>query len=113
MKKTLLLLLLVPMLNGCGLAMLVKDSENRDKLNQLEVGMSKQQVIEIMGNPYRREAYSNTEYLLYATDRWNRSSDDAYAFTPIAIENGKVVGWGSNYFQKQKERIEADININK
>ena len=60
MKKFILLSLAV-ILSGCG------EEQNRKNLNLLEVGMTKVQVLEIMGEPYRREAQDNNEWLLYPT----------------------------------------------
>ncbi len=86
---------------------------NRNKLDKLEVGMTKEQVKGVMGQPYKREAYGGVEYWLYLTDHpgYNQIPDDS-SYTPIAFVNGKVDGWGRNYYQERKHRIEADININ-
>jgi outer membrane protein assembly factor BamE (lipoprotein component of BamABCDE complex) len=77
---------------------------------KLQVGMSRIEVMAIMGQPQRREAYEKVEFLIYRTD-W-AGTTESQNFTPVAIVNDKVVGWGRNYYdQTTRSKIEADINI--
>jgi outer membrane protein assembly factor BamE (lipoprotein component of BamABCDE complex) len=92
---------------GCGL---VTANRNRDALLSLQVGMSRDEVINMMGQPSKREAYGSTEYLLYKTDTTGQS--ERADFTPVAITNGKVVGWGRNYYENAvRSKIDADITV--
>jgi outer membrane protein assembly factor BamE (lipoprotein component of BamABCDE complex) len=101
---------------GCGTPHMMKTVSARNNLQYLETGMTKDQVKNLMGTPYKTEAYVNIEYWLYQTEGEDlfvgghgyKSDRD---FTPVAFENGQVIGWGRNFYQKQKERIEADISI--
>jgi outer membrane protein assembly factor BamE (lipoprotein component of BamABCDE complex) len=119
MRYIALILTCVIMISGCGVSRGITATSSRNKLNQIEIGMSKDQVSKIMGAPYKREAYSGVEYWLYITE-WDgtgilapASSPVDSELTPIAFVDGKVDGWGRNYYIKQKERIEADIRVNK
>ena len=88
---------------------------NRRKLNMLDLGMGKSQVIKIMGDPYINETYKQPDggslvALFYLTD------DSVWPplYTPIVFENGKVIGWGRNFYEdrvKMKVDVKQDINI--
>ena len=85
---------------------------NRVSLTQLDLGMSKEEVLEIMGtetyegddgdinNPFRTEVFqmeedSVVEVLYYYTDKKN--NDKAITdeeLTPIVFKNGRLIGWG-------------------
>jgi outer membrane protein assembly factor BamE (lipoprotein component of BamABCDE complex) len=78
---------------------------------ELQVGMSRQQMLSLMGNPYRREVYGDDEFLIYETNHW-AGIDSSERFTPVHLKNGKVMGWGRNYYDDAiRSKVEADINI--
>jgi len=64
----------------------------------LQPGMSKQQVLAVLGPPRGREVYQKyndvmVEYLIY--DHFQRYEDK----TPICFINNKIVGWGKTFYQ--------------
>ncbi len=61
MKTATLILLGLLFISGCGAMKGIEASINRDKMNSLEVGMSKDEVRKIMGKPYKREIYQSQE----------------------------------------------------
>jgi len=90
-------------------------SQNRQRLSELEVGMSRESAMETMGafqkrtqsgsrlnNPYRTETArvdtgGTATLLWYYTDLKNDDgaiTDDE--LTPVVLENGEVIGWGSS-----------------
>lgn len=90
--------------------------QNRDNLLELNVGQTKDQVIAIMGKPYKTEMYVSegvsTEFWLYLTEGKGmdgRKLSDSN-FTPLAIENGVLKGWGRNYYDNTL-RVKKDITI--
>ena len=102
MKKVIVMSMVAVFLTGCYLYSL-QAPRNRDNLNKLEVGMTKEQILQIMGKPYRREAEGQDEWLLYVTEApLQRDSD----LTPLLIEDGKLVGWGKNYWTTKEQRYE-------
>ena len=111
MKKLICLFVAVVLLSGCGVTRGIVAGTNRSKLNSLEMGMTKDQVLALMGKPYKREAYEGVEYWLYETEWISDGVTTDEELTPIAFKNGKVDGWGRNYYQDRKKRVEADINI--
>ena len=86
-------------------------ARNQEAISRLALGMSKDDVITIMGtysaqtkngfllNPMKAESFTVGadvyETLLYATSphSWFAAVNDSQA-TPVVLKNGKVVGWG-------------------
>lgn len=77
---------------------------NNSKIMSLQLGQTRGAVIEMMGEPEKREAYQTKsgeiEFLFYRTEAWDGraalSSDDQ--FTPIAFSSGILQGWGQNFY---------------
>ncbi len=90
--------------------------QNRENMLKLNIGQTKNQVLSLMGKPYKTEMYviagEPVEFWLYLTegkdidDRTLRDSN----FTPLAFENGVLKGWGRNYYDSTL-RIKKDITI--
>jgi len=93
---------------------------NNSNMAKLSLGMLKEKVIEIMGVPDRTEAYQldkPTELMFYRTHSCddNLKDQDGF-FTPVAIQDGKISGWGMSYYDqaiKLKYEIKNDITIKK
>ena len=114
MKGPACLLILSLFFSGCTSLDQVR-AMNRGKLVQLSLGLSKSEVLQIMGietikaggdritNPYRTETLKGEdrriyEVLFYYTDFKKRDgavSDDE--LTPLVIKDGKLIGWGWNF----------------
>jgi hypothetical protein len=81
--------------------------QNRANLLKLNLGMTKEQVINAMGDPYKTEMYQidgkPIEFWLYLTE--GRSIRDQgisdINFTPLAFSNGTLQGWGRNYYDNE------------
>jgi len=85
MKRTLILLLCLGLF-GCATA---------GKINSISVGMSKGEVIKIMGKPTSTSAKEGTEYLNYALSETGDA--EFYGWTTpyyIRIKDGKVDAYG-------------------
>ena len=108
--------------SGCSQGFEQVQSENRAKLFRLEMGQTRQQVLEEMGtepqtfnkgafrsdgvvpNPYDSETHmmgsSEIEVLYYATNVQNTdgviTNDE---LTPLVLVDGILVGWGWTYLQ--------------
>lgn len=102
MKKAIVVSMFGVFLAGCACDI------NRENLNKLQVGMTKAQILEIMGKPYRREAQGQDEWLLYETETNTWTESDW--LTPLLIEDGKLVGWGKNYWTTIEQRYEVKID---
>lgn len=106
-------------------------TQNREHLNTLTVGMTRDQVLSIMGtktiktherlqgtgtitNPYRTESYMangrRIEVVYYYTDL--KRADGAITddeLTPIVLVDGKVDGWGWGYWNDLMQRYELRV----
>ncbi|NQT70632.1 MAG: DUF3192 domain-containing protein [Desulfobacteraceae bacterium] len=114
MRKSVILTLalLCFMLSGCAETQVQK---NNDALLQLEMGMSKDQVISVMGKPSLNEAYQSLNGKAVVIYRYvtqlafpPRSTIHREDTTPVVFENGKLVGWGAEFY---KHKLEIDVNI--
>lgn len=91
--------------------------KNNANLMKVQIGQTKEELLSVMGQPTKREAYKLSdskivEFLFYRTTGWSSSNtgDRDAQFTPVAIESGKVSGWGRNYYD-QVVRAAVDINV--
>jgi hypothetical protein len=110
---------------------------NRENLLKLNMGMTKQEVLNIMGtkpmeayykpgtygktvgvainNPYRSEILRGrdekmVEVLYYVTD--DRNADGVIndnETTPMVFENGRLAGWGWNFLESEIKKYEIII----
>ena len=80
---------------------------NRNNLNKIEIGMSKVEVREIMGKPHQREASELMEWWLYLTNH-SAYVSDSERFVPVVFKDGKLAGWGRNYWITQQQ---LDVKI--
>ncbi len=94
----------------------IEAQQNRAGLLKLNVGLTKEQVLGVMGSPYKTEMYmvdgKPTEFWLYLTE--GRSINDSRLtdanFTPLAFENGVLKGWGRNYYDNTL-KIKKEVTI--
>lgn len=141
MRKILICFVLIFMVGCAGppMAELTEQArmQNRQKLTHLSIGMSKSEVLEIMGtktmilktfndielrhdiqrinNPYRVEAIKSKdgetyEILFYYTDMKKRDgviTDDE--LTPLVIKNDKLIGWGWTFVNDNIRKYQIDI----
>ena len=67
------------------------------RLDSVRPGMTRDEVLEIMGPPQRQEIHGSTEFLIYSTD--GRSTTALLDFIPIAIVDGRVTGTGRSLYE--------------
>jgi hypothetical protein len=132
-KEGFVLILGVFLLTGCMDSETLR-LENQKNLLKISIGMTKQEVIKIMGdksaspkfrgafqhrlpaanNPYRTETLKTDdktyEVVYYLTD--NKSDDGAITddeLTPMFFENGVLVGWGQNFLRENIGKYEIRV----
>ncbi|MBN64199.1 MAG: hypothetical protein CME20_22800 [Gemmatimonadetes bacterium] len=93
--------------------------KNNEGLMTLRVGMSKTEVMSAMGKPDIYECFQNlngkqTEILFYYTKRkWKDGTITKDECTPVGIEDGKLIGFGSEmkihitYYESGKVKEET------
>lgn len=85
--------------------------ENNDKLLQLKIGMPQNEVLKLMGKPERSEGYAWGSAWLYRTAMTSGVYGTADSdFTPVVFDpDGKIVGWGRNFFIEHVKRYEIKL----
>ena len=65
-------------------------------LHKVEIGMSREDVVLLLGEPAQQQKIEDTEFLFYFTDWINTPA--SIERSPIALVNGKVVAVGKTHF---------------
>ncbi|MBI5574729.1 MAG: DUF3192 domain-containing protein [Elusimicrobia bacterium] len=101
---------------------------NRERLNKISIGMTKQEVINIMGtktiiaddsgevinNPYKTETMRGKdkifEVVYYYTEikRADGAINDD-ELTPLVFDEGKLIGWGWSFFEDTTAKYQIKI----
>ena len=76
--------------------------EQRAKLTDIRVGMSKEQVREIAGAPLEKELFGTDDLWYYYTDpKWYDGMVTQDECTPFLFDDdGILQGWGHDYFHE-------------
>jgi hypothetical protein len=97
-----LLVVLAQALAACDSMRVLTSDQTRALLSgPIRVGMSRDEVIGLLGPPHRQERHGVAEFLFYGTT-W-QASDRAAARMPIALIDGKVVGLGKAHYDRVVE----------
>lgn len=74
-------------------------SRNEKNLTKIRKGMTKKQVLEIMGEPIKGESYCTDKVFFYYTRQsWMDGMVMRDECTPIAFDEfDRVIGWGPNF----------------
>jgi outer membrane protein assembly factor BamE (lipoprotein component of BamABCDE complex) len=84
---------------------------NNKNLLLMKIGVYKDETMKLMGHPELSEGYDWGSAWLYRTAMtsgvYGTSDSD---FTPIVFDqDGKVIGWGRNFFTEHVKRYEINI----
>jgi outer membrane protein assembly factor BamE (lipoprotein component of BamABCDE complex) len=113
------LLLVLGMLNGGCDRVLYQRFEksmwsNYVHLNELKLGMTKSEVLGIMGPPGIKESgdytgghYTTYFYLTHSMD-FEESNTVRNGYTPLVFKNDRLVGMGKRYYRRAVDRPEAE-----
>ena len=75
----------------------------RSKLQDIRVGMTKEQVVEIAGKPLSKELYSTDSlWFYYTSPKWYDGMVTQDECTPFLFDDdGVLTGWGRKYYNDQ------------
>ena len=84
------------------------------KMNDIEVGMTKQQVIQIMGQPGSTSAINNIMYLNYSLHEWNHPAGRETTAYFVRLIDGKVESYGKmgDFDSAKVPESKATIDVN-
>lgn len=78
----------------------VERQQNSQNIKQLKIGMTKKQVIAIMGEPLIHEKYNKPNIWFYYTDwDWADCARTEEECTPLVFENGTLIGFGRVFYR--------------
>lgn len=76
--------------------------DNQKKAANLRVGMTKADVIKVMGEPLRNEIYNKPDIWYYYIDtKWHDTYTTQDECMPLIFKQGKLVGWGQDYYNRE------------
>ncbi len=88
-------LLLLAAGSGCSMWTIRKNIENS---RNLRVGMTKAEVLEVMGEPIRDEKFCEPDLWFYYIEMvWGDGLITEDECMPLVFENGKLIGWGNDF----------------
>jgi len=101
--------------------------DNRRNIKKITVGMTKQQVLDMMGYDYAEEGALRVNNPYSAETMWgeNKTLDVYYYYTdieradtaitsieltPLVFEDGLLVGWGWDYLQGSIDKYKLNVS---
>ena len=90
--------LLVFCLTGC----YSQASKNLEHSRQLRVGMTKAEVLKIMGEPVKEEFSTPDRWYYFVNPVWGDGLTTEEECMPLIFEKGKLAGWGSKYYASRR-----------
>jgi outer membrane protein assembly factor BamE (lipoprotein component of BamABCDE complex) len=108
MRKSFFLIILILSLVSCSTTLITTGTisdQNRINISSLQVGMTQDQVVGVMGYPYKAEqkSYNGMEYEVwyYITEPsiLGQTRLVTRNFTPLVFEEGLLKGWGRNFYK--------------
>jgi outer membrane protein assembly factor BamE (lipoprotein component of BamABCDE complex) len=78
---------------------------NVQHMAHLKKGMTKHEVVELMGRPLENEVYNTDNVWYYFIEsKWSDGIISRDECLPIFFEEDKVVGWGQKEYKKYRQR---------
>ena len=87
---------------------------NTENSRNLRVGMTKEEVLKVMGEPIRDEKFCEPDIWYYYNDMvWGDGLVTEDECLPLVFENGKLIGWGNNFrIDYELKRKNAELKHN-
>lgn len=103
MKKLFIFPALAVMLCGCSSLPWVERARNLENSESLRVGMTKEEVVSVMGEPLKGEAYNQPDvWYYYITTRWYDGLCTEDECMPLVFRSGKLIGWGNEFYARMR-----------
>lgn len=78
--------------------------DTRAKMSKIRLGMTKQEVLDLMGEPLKDEKFNKPNVWFYYTNvRWGDTLTAREESAPVVFKEGRVIGWGNDFYQKEYE----------
>ena len=73
---------------------------NLERSRQLRVGMTKAEVLKIMGNPVKEEFSTPDRWYYFIDPVWADGLTTEEECMPLIFEKGKLAGWGNRFYAR-------------
>jgi hypothetical protein len=104
-----MLLLSAHVLGACDTMKILSPEQTKALLHgPIQIGMSRDDIIKQLGQPFREERHGTTEFLFYQT-AW-QVTEKAETRSPIALVDDRVVGLGKAHYRKLVKQQAAERN---
>ncbi|MCX6986078.1 MAG: DUF3192 domain-containing protein [Lentisphaerae bacterium] len=98
-----LLIILSFFLTSC--AAYFEAKKNRENVEKLNFGMTKDEAIAVMGEPIKGEVYCKPNVLFYYTEsKWSDGNMTSDECTPLVFEKDKLIGIGSDFYKDYTQK---------
>ncbi len=88
--------------SSCASTPWAERSRNLENSKKIRVGMTKEEVLQIMGEPLRDEMFNKPDvWYYYVMTKWYDGLTTEDECMPFVFDSGKLIGWG-NAFYAQK-----------
>ena len=91
-------LLLALLLSGC----VTEGAANMEKSKALRVGMTKAQVIAIMGQPVQEDFSTPDRWFYFVNSVWTDGLTTEEECMPLIFEKGCLIGWGNRFYAQYR-----------
>lgn len=95
--------------SGCAITKNIEAYRNRDILSSMQIGMPQEQVTQLMGKPWKTEAFLENEkahtILYYVTQRIPDGTTTDEEMTPVVFREGFLIGWGRSFFSDLRVEV--------
>ena len=96
--------LLALFVTGC----VTEAARNVENSKRLRVGMTKAQVLEIMGKPVQEEFSTPDRWYYFVESVWTDGLTTEEECMPLIFEKGRLIGWGNRFYSRWRARPEKD-----
>ena len=88
---------------GCSVNPFKTAKLNVENSKKLRIGMTKAEVLSIMGEPAKDEAFHRPDiWFYYFNTNWADGFVTEDECFPLVFENGKLAGWGNAYYTRSR-----------
>lgn len=103
MKKYIILLFAALCCAGCSLNPFRIAEMNVENSKRLRIGMTKAEVLAIMGEPVKNETFNKPDiWFYYFNMNWGDGFVTEDECFPLIFKDGKLAGWGNEYYTRSR-----------
>ena len=80
-------------------------ARNLENAKLLKIGMTKSQVLSVMGEPLTEEEFCTPDiWFYYVRTVWADGLNTQDECLPLVFEKGKLTGWGNEFYARYRSR---------